>query len=749
MSKIHADIKIKGIVQGVGFRPFVHKLAERLSLAGFVRNTRHGAEISVEGSRFAVDAFVVELRENPPRLAFIESVCAEKSDTMFGYRSFDIAKSEPESARRTLISPDVAVCDDCLREMFDETDRRHKYPFINCTNCGPRFTIIKDIPYDRQNTTMADFKMCKSCEEEYGDIGDRRYHAQPDCCGECGPHLTFYDANGKMLGGDPIALAKEYIRSGKIVAVKGVGGIHLACDCDNTGAVNAMRKRKHRDEKPFAIMCRDIEIAKRYAEISDEEKKLLASHRRPIVLLKKHDRCGLLHISENGYVGIMLPYTPMHHLLLSGDTESVVMTSANISDLPIIYKNAEAFTSLSGIADGFLMNNREIHVRCDDSLMWVYRGREYFARRSRGYVPHPIVTDEIFSQILACGAEQKASFALSCENHIFPSQHIGDLKNIETLESYEDQIKHFENIFDIKPQCIVCDMHPDYMSTAYAEERAFREGLCICRAQHHHAHMCSCMADNGYDGKCIGIVWDGTGYGTDGNIWGAEFLVGDFSGFTRLGTIRQIRLPGGDRAIREISRCGISLLADAGVDPTEIFGQDADKTARVLDAGMNCPHATSMGRLFDGVAAIIGISHTASYEGQGATLLEAEADEVCDTIYSYSVEKSDGMYVFDYRDMIREIVKDKASDVPAGEIAAAFMNTLVEFAQDVAVKISADTGIKTVALSGGTFQNMYLLKRLDEKLSSLGFCVLTHNRVSTNDEGISLGQIMIAQRGGQ
>lgn len=749
MSKVHADIKIKGIVQGVGFRPFVHKLAAKLSVTGFVRNTRRGAEISVEGSTFAVDEFIAELRENPPRLAFVESVCAEKSDTLFGYRSFDIAESEPESARRTLISPDVAVCDDCLREMLDAKDRRHKYPFINCTNCGPRFTLIKDIPYDRQNTTMADFKMCTSCEEEYGDISDRRYHAQPDCCGDCGPHLVFYDAKGKELGGDPIALAKEYIKNGKIVAVKGLGGIHLACDCDNTAAVNALRMRKRRDEKPFAIMCRDIEIAKRYAEISEDEKRFLTSHRRPIVLLKKRDKRGLLHISENGYVGIMLPYTPVHHLLLSGDTESVVMTSANISDLPIIYKNEEALASLSGIADGFLMNNREIYVRCDDSLIWVYRGREYFARRSRGYVPHPVVTDEVFSEILACGAEQKASFALSCENHIFPSQHIGDLKNIETLENYEAQIKHFENIFDIKPQCIICDMHPDYMSTSYAEERASREGLSLFRAQHHHAHMCSCMADNGYDGKCIGIVWDGTGYGLDGNIWGAEFLVGDFSGVTRMGTIRQIRLPGGDRATHEISRCGISLLDDAGVDPAGIFGQDSSMTARVLKAGVNCPAATSMGRLFDGVAAIVGIAHTVSYEGQGATLLEAAADEACDKIYPYSVTNRDGMYVFDYRDMIRGIVKDKAAGVPVGEMAAAFMNTLVEFAKEFAVKISADTGIKTVALSGGTFQNMYLLGRLDEKLSSLGLCVLTHSRVSTNDEGISLGQIMIAQRGGQ
>lgn len=749
MSKVHADIKINGIVQGVGFRPFVHKLASQLSLTGFVRNTRRGAEISVEGSSFAVDEFIIALRENPPSLAFIESVSVKRSDTLLGYHSFDIAESEPGDARRTLISPDVAVCDDCLREMQDARDRRYKYPFINCTNCGPRFTITKDIPYDRKNTTMADFEMCVRCGTEYGDIEDRRYHAQPDCCGECGPCLEFYDAGGTEVEGDPIALAKEYIRTGKTVAVKGLGGIHLACRCDDEAAVNALRARKRRDEKPFAVMCRDIETAKRYAEISGEEKRLLTSHRRPIVLLQKRDKRGLLHISENGYVGIMLPYTPVHHLLLSDDIESVVMTSANISDLPIIYKNEEAITALSGVADGFLLNNREIHARCDDSLMWVYRGHEYFARRSRGYVPHPIVSDEIFSEILACGAEQKASFALSCENHIFPSQHIGDLKNIETLENYEAQIKHFENIFDIKPQCIVCDLHPDYMSTEYASERAVRDGLRLCRVQHHHAHMCSCMADNGYDGECIGIVWDGTGYGIDGNIWGAEFLVGDFVSFTRAGTIRPIRLPGGDRATREISRCGVSLLDDAGLDPTEIFGSPAAFTVKLLGAGVNCPTATSMGRLFDGVASVIGIAQTASYEGQGATLLEAAADEACDKVYPYSIEKTNGMYVFDYRGMIREIAKDKAAGAPIGEMAAAFMNTLVAFAADFAVKISDDTGIDTVALSGGTFQNIYLLKRLDERLSSLGFDVLTHRRVSANDEGISLGQIMIAQRGGR
>lgn len=736
--EIHAEIRICGIVQGVGFRPFVHKAAEQFALRGFVRNTSYGADITVEGEAGAVDAFVSSLEVSAPRLAYIESVDVKKSRSLDGLPSFGIAESEGGSEKRTLVSPDVAICDDCLRELYDKADRRYRYPFINCTNCGPRFTIIRDIPYDRKNTTMASFPMCESCAAEYGDIRDRRYHAQPDCCEVCGPELLFFGADGEPVAGEAVALAREYIRAGKIVAVKGLGGIHLACRCDDAETVMTLRVRKRRDEKPFAIMCRDVAEAEKYAEISAEEERLLTSHRRPIVLLKKRERSAFAHLSENGYIGIMLPYTPVHYLLLEDRISSVVMTSANISDLPIIYKDIEARKSLSGIADGFLLNNREIHTRCDDSLMWVYRGHEYFARRSRGYVPYPLSMKKEMPPVLACGAEQKASFALSRGHHVFPGQHIGDLKNIETLDSFEAQIAHFENIFDIKPVSLVCDLHPDYMSTSYAEERAQRENIPLYRVQHHHAHMASCMADNGYEGKCIGIVWDGTGYGTDGKIRGAEFLVGDFSDFSRCGTIRPITLPGGDRTTKEISRVAAALL-DAAALPCD------ESISKILRAGINCPEVTSMGRLFDGISALLGICSRASYEGQGAVLLEAAAEDNVDKVYPYSINKNDGIYVFDWREMIRCIEADKANGVHVGKMSAAFMNTLVSFAARMCAKISQDTGIKTVALSGGTFQNMYILKRLDERLCELGFQVLTHRRVSCNDEGISLGQVMIAQ----
>ncbi len=738
MKKIHADIKIYGIVQGVGFRPFVHKTVRRLSLSGTVCNTSFGAEVSLEGDERDIDAFCDAIRREAPPLALIEAVDVRKSDSLCGFSGFSITESQKGEARRTLISPDITVCDDCLRELYDKSDRRYRYPFINCTNCGPRFTITRDIPYDRKNTTMASFRMCTECEREYGDIENRRYHAQPDCCAECGPRLFLLDGEGKEIPGDAIIIAREKILRGEIVAVKGLGGYHLACRADDAETVRRLRERKRRDEKPFAVMCRDVETAARFVEISSDEKEHITSPQRPIVLLKKKEEDSLLHISENSRLGIMLPYTPVHHLLLKDELSCVVMTSANISDLPIVYKDDDAKKSLSGIADAFLCHNREIHTRCDDSLMWVYDKEPYFARRSRGYVPYPVTLDKEIPPVLACGAEQKASFTLTRGHHAFPSRHIGDLKNLETLDDFEAQIAHFENIFDTKPGVLACDMHPDYMSSAYAQDRAEKEKIPLVRVQHHHAHMCSCMADNGFEGECIGIIWDGTGYGTDGKIWGAEFLVGSFSDFRRLGSIRPIALPGGDRASKEISRIATSLSLDAGLSCEDNTAQ------RIMESGINCPEATSMGRLFDGVAAILGIRERAAYEGQAATLLEAAADENECGIYPYEITEKDGMYVFDWREMIRAIVRDKNGGRDIGKICAAFMNTLVSFAVDMAGKIAADTGLRTVALSGGTFQNMYLLGRLHTTLEKAGFNVLVHHRVAANDEGISLGQALVA-----
>ena len=746
MEKIHAKLSINGIVQGVGFRPFIHKRVSDFCLTGKIRNTSFGVVLDIEGEREKVEYFSKTLAASAPPLAEIYEIETSFSDALCGYTDFSIEESV-SGERKTFISPDVAVCDDCLSELFDKSDRRFRYPFINCTNCGPRFTITRDIPYDRRNTTMEAFPMCKECSSEYSDIESRRYHAQPNACKECGPRIVFFDANGSEVAGDAIENAKALLRRGGICAVKGLGGYHLACRADMEICVRLLRERKRRDEKPFAVMCRDIETVREIAEVSDAEEKLLTSRRRPIVLLTKKDKNSYRYLSENGYIGVMLPYAPVHHLLMEEDLPFLVMTSANISELPIIYKDEEAREKLANVADGFLSNDREIYVRCDDSLLWEFEGKEYFARRSRGYAPLPVNVKNCQKSILALGAEQKASFSLSRDGKVFPSAHIGDLKNLETLECFEEQIRHFERIFDIKPEVLVCDMHPDYLSVGYAKERAARENLPLVGVYHHHAHMASCMADNGLEGKVLGIVWDGTGAGTDGKSWGAEILYGGYESFERCATMRNITLPGGDTATKDILRTGVALLKEAGGPPEEVFGNRSEMAEKILKANLNCPTVSSMGRLFDGVAAILGIRETVSYEGQGATLLEAVAEESA-RVYPYGVEKEDGMYVFDWREMIRKIAEDKKMGVPVSEIASAFMNTLIASSAETAKMISDEKGCKNIVLSGGSFQNMYMLKRLKARLSEFGLSVYTHRQVSTNDEGISLGQLMIAERGG-
>ena len=735
-----AFIKIHGIVQGVGFRPFIHKLVGDYALAGYIKNSSSGVVMELEGSREDLKRFVADIPEKAPGLALIEKIELEFLSEPVGYRGFEIRKSLVEDKRNTLISPDVCICPDCLRELFDPADRRYRYPFINCTNCGPRFTIVKDIPYDRAKTSMSEFPMCPDCEKEYGDIENRRYHAQPDCCGDCGPRVFYLDREGRELPGDAIELARSALKEGKILAIKGLGGVHLACRCDDAALTGELRRRKHRDEKPFALMCRDMEAVRGLCHVSKDEEKALLSHKRPIVLLKKRVSGALSHVSENGFVGVMLPYTPLHYLIMGEDIDALIMTSANLSDCPIIFKNAEAVEKLTGIADGFLLNNREIQSRCDDSLIYVLNGREYPLRRSRGYVPYPVRLESSVDEILACGAEQKASFCLSRGNYVFPSAHIGDLKNLETLENYEGQIHHFQRLFDVKPKAIVCDMHPDYMSTRYATERSEAEGIPLIQVQHHHAHMAACMADNGIDRPVIGLIWDGTGYGTDGSIWGGECFIGDFEGFERFGSILPIPLIGGDRAAKELERTGFALLDAAGLETEHIKNAPMYKT--MLEKGFNCPLSSGMGRLFDGVSAILGIKAKASYEGQGAVLLEAAASEAGGF---YPFELSGAPLRFDWREMIRAMVKERDEGIPRGEICARFLNTLIEMARQMCLAAREKSGLNDVVLSGGSFQNMYIMERLPEALRREGFQVWTHSRVSSNDEGLSLGQIMLAQ----
>lgn len=734
-------LRVGGIVQGVGFRPFIHKRVTEYGLRGWIRNTSDGVEIELEGQEADIHRLADDILYRGPALSRVDRVERALLDGLKHYPDFRIIESRTDEKRATLISPDVGICDDCRRELFDPADRRHRYPFINCTNCGPRFTIIRDVPYDRCKTTMAPFEMCPDCDREYRDITDRRYHAQPDCCGDCGPRLIYLDAAGRECPGDPIKLAQKALEEGGIVAVKGLGGVHLSCLPDEKTTAK-LRARKQRDEKPFALMCADTAEAEKYCFLSAEERKALESPALPIVLLRKREKGAFSHISENNYLGVMLPYTPVHCLLTEkASCRVLVMTSANLSDTPIVYKNDEALRALSGIADTFLLNDRDIHMRCDDSLLYVVEGRDYLLRRSRGYAPQPLRLDGEAPPILACGAEQKASFGLTRGEEFFLSGHIGDLKNAETLRNYELQTAHFEHIFDISPRALVCDLHPDYLSTRYAEARAEKEDLLLYRVQHHHAHMASCMADNGLDGEVIGIIWDGVGLGTDGTAWGGEFLVGGYEGFKRAGSVLPFALPGGDRAVKEISRIAYSLRRSAGCAP-----ENAPLLEKMLSLGLNCPATSSIGRLFDGVCAILGIRESVSYEGQGAVLLESVA-EATNGEYEFAIIESDeNTLLFDHRPMICALVSEAEAGKSAGEMAAKFMNTLCAMAAEICCRIREKTELDRVVLSGGVFQNQYLLRRVTAALEERGLRVWRHCRVSANDEGISLGQAMIAAR---
>lgn len=735
-----AHIKIRGIVQGVGFRPFIHRLAARYKITGYIENTSSGVELEAEGSCQAIEDFVAAVPEEAPKLALIEDISAELGLAPAGYSHFEIRQSKTEQFRNTLISPDICVCEDCLREMNTPGDRRYRYPFINCTNCGPRFTIIRDVPYDRGKTSMAEFPMCPECDREYHDIADRRYHAQPDACPVCGPEVFFISSAGMQTNGDgAIEKARQYLKNGKIVAVKGLGGMHLACRSDMPELVKELRRRKQRDEKPFALMCRNLECVRKICFTTPEEEKVLAGFRRPIVLLEK--KPGLpAEVSENGYAGVMLPYTPLHYLLFGNDIDALIMTSANLSDTPIMYKNKEALKNLAGVADGFLLNNRDIRTRCDDSLCHVLDGQEYFIRRSRGYVPFPVSTEKPLPMILGAGAEQKASFSLSKENYVFQSQHIGDLKNLETYENYTSQVQHFERLFDIAPEAAACDLHPDYMSTAFAEELAQEQGIRLIKTQHHHAHMAACMADNDLDGEVIGLIWDGTGFGTDGAAWGAECLAGGYKKFTRVCSIRQIPLIGGDIAVKDISRIGFAMAKAAGKSAPD--GQ-REIMRRMLENSLNCPLSSGMGRLFDGFASLLGIKQRASYEGQGAVLLEAAAESDVQDALTYAMYEENGVLRLDWRPAVSQTIESIEKGENPGRLAAMFMNMLTDAAVKQCLAAKERTGLNRVVLSGGSFQNMYIMKRLPGKLEDEGFEVYHHRRVSCNDEGISLGQVMI------
>lgn len=726
-------LEVEGLVQGVGFRPTVHRLTTQLSLSGFIRNTPQGAELELEGAADQVAQFVPLLQQQAPVLARIRRV-STVSIPPTGEVGFHILPSVGQHAPDTQVSPDVGICEDCLREMRTPGDRRYRHPFLNCTNCGPRFTIIQSVPYDRERTAMGAFPMCEDCQGEYTDITDRRYHAQPTCCPNCGPTLTYLDGAGKAVEGDPIQLAQAQLRQGGIVAVKGLGGFHLAC---LPQYASLLRQRKEREGKPLALMCADLDAARGLCHISRSEEQALTSWRRPIVLLQKRNPAPDV-LSHTPELGLMLPYTPLHYLLMEGFS-ALVMTSANPSDCPVFIDNQAALEGLQGIADGFLLHNRDIVTRCDDSLLRVFRGKEYPLRRSRGYVPQPVEVSCSVQGLLACGAEQKAGFALGKGKDALLSQHIGDLKNMETLDHYQQQLRHFRTLFGVEVEGLACDLHPDYLSTQVAHQLAKELDVPLTQVQHHHAHMLSCMADNGLEGPCIGLVWDGTGLGTDGTIWGAECLAGDAHGFTRLGSISPILLPGGDACARDPRRIAHSLRYAAGLD-----ADSQDMLTLQLKAGLNCPTASSMGRLFDGVYALLGGSSPVHYEGESAIRLEHMAQAGVTEALPVELETVDGVCRLHTPTLTVALLERLRQGQSPHHLAAQFMNAMVELAVQQCRCARESTSLDRVVLSGGVFQNMYLLPRILDALSAQGLRVYHHSRVSTNDEGIALGQLMAA-----
>jgi len=746
-----AEIKITGIVQGIGFRPFIYGLAEAHSIRGWVLNDEKGVLIDAESEDRDLDAFVQNIPKLAPPLARIESFDV-KYLAPLGYTLFEIRKSEEAQEKFVLISPDLATCDSCFSELFSAGNFRYRYPFINCTLCGPRFTIIRDIPYDRHKTTMAPFTMCPVCRKEYEDPRDRRFHAQPNACPACGPSLRLKDREDQEVPGDPIEKTLDLLAEGKIVAIKGLGGFHLACDARSQDAVSSLRSRKVREDKPFAVMCRNLEEVKEYCAVTEEEANLLQSVERPIVLLRKKESSPVANAVApyQETLGIMLPYSPLHHLLLNGPLKTLVMTSGNRSDEPISYDNEEALHRLSKIADYFLFHNREIHMRCDDSVTRIFEGRPYILRRSRGYVPFPIKLSFPLEMILACGGELKNTFSLTRGNYAFVSHHIGDLENLETLTSFEEGVEHFKRLFYIEPKAVAYDLHPDYLSTQYALSIP---KIPMTGVQHHHAHIVSAMAENGIDGDVIGVALDGTGFGLDGTLWGGEFMMANLRDFDRLAHLKKLPMPGGSMAIKEPWRMAMVYLSEAFGEETTQLRIDLlkridlrkwDILKKAIEKKINSPLTSSMGRLFDAVSSLLSIRDEVRYEGQAAIELEKIADHGVKEGYPFCLREDDVPMTIDPTEITRRIVRDLIEGMPSSRIAGKFHRTVARLIIETCEVIRSKHGLSRVVLSGGVFQNILLLSLVTEGLRSSGFHVYTHHLVPTNDGGISLGQAVIA-----
>jgi hydrogenase maturation protein HypF len=749
----YLEIEVSGIVQGVGFRPFVYRLAGERGIAGSVTNTPEGVRIMAAAPGGSLRSFLAALRAEAPPQAVIEDI-GSRETAPFSAGSFTILASDHEGEKHTLISPDLATCDDCLNELFAPGDRRYRYPFINCTNCGPRFTIIRDTPYDRPLTTMAAFVMCEECAREYHDPSDRRFHAQPNACPACGPRLRLLNAAGEELAGDPIVEAASLLRDGKIVALKGLGGFQLACDAASDAAVSRLRERKKRYAKPLAVMVGTLEEAERYCRIGDEEARLLASPRRPIVLLEEKDASSLSREVAPGlkHQGLFLPYTPLHHLLLREAGVPLVMTSGNLSEEPIAKDNDEAMRRLAGIADVFLVHDRDILVRYDDSVTRVFSGEEYPVRRARGYAPYPVkLAKESRVEVLALGAELKNTFCFLRGAHAFVGQHIGDMDNREALDHYEEAMQAMRRLFALEPRVIAHDLHPEYLTT----QMAMAYDLPRVGVQHHHAHVVSCMADNGLQGEVIGVSWDGTGYGPDGTVWGGEFLLCDEKGFTRAAHLYTYPMPGGEACIKELWRMAFGVLWEVCVSEAEAAERfsrlftlkegEVEVLAAQLRAGFNTPLTSSAGRIFDAAAAFIGLRDRALYEGQAACELEAVAAREA-TPYPYALDMTGEPWRIDTRPVFLALMEDAGRGESMAEMAGRFHAALAGAVLETCGRLSGETGIKRVVLSGGVFQNMLLTAQVVAGLEKKGMAPFLHGRVPCNDGGISLGQAVVAAR---
>jgi hydrogenase maturation protein HypF len=783
---VRTRARVQGTVQGVGFRPFVYRIAGQEGLAGHVRNDERGVLLEVEGSAPAVERFLVRLRVDAPPLAAIDRIELASVATR-GEREFRILPSTRSGAPDALVTPDSAPCEDCMAELRDPTDRRHRYPFVNCTNCGPRFTIVRGVPYDRPLTTMVSFAMCEQCRREYEDPADRRFHAQPNACPRCGPQVRVAAPDGTEIEtADPIALVAARLASGRIAAIKGLGGFHLACDAADAEAVRGLRARKHREDRPFALMVPDLAAARSFVVLRAEEEALLSCTERPIVLAeRRRDAPVAAAVAPSApELGVMLPYTPLHHLLLedfraasAGGRSALVMTSGNVSDEPIAYEDDDALERLARIADVFLLHDREIATRTDDSVVRVVRvgdrRRPLPLRRSRGHVPASVALPVAAARpLLACGAEQKNTFCVAKGERAWVGHHVGDLEHYPTLRAFRDGVSHFERLFAVRPEVVAHDLHPDYLSTAYALER---QGVDHVGVQHHHAHLAACLAEHGHRGPAVGAIFDGTGYGTDGTVWGGELLVGGLQGFERAGSLRPVRMPGAGAAIRQPWRMAFAWLAEAFGEPqplpVRLAGRVPERSweamAQIGASATVSPLTSSIGRLFDAVGALCGLALEVSYEGQAAVELEAAAgrgasagggagggrgaENGCGAREGRGAGEIEfvlatdvgGALVLDPRPALRTIAAELDAGAPAGEIAAGFHAALARATVEALVTIASSRGLDTVVLSGGVFQNRRLLETVAASVEGRGLRVLVPERLPPNDGGIAYGQAAV------